>query len=235
VALVAGAGGIGAAIARGLADAGHPVAATDVDGSALTGLAVDLVVAGDATDPADVERVVADVESGLGPVGVLVNALGAYGPRRRFLDSEPDAWWRVLEVNVRGPALFTRRVVPGMVERGAGHVIHLGSRAATWDDPGGSSVAYSTSKAALRRFTTALAAELAGTGVVVVELSPGFVRTGLTADRPGIEDLPDGAFVAPGRAAAHVVALASGRYDGLHGRFVHVEDDLDRLLTESAA
>jgi NAD(P)-dependent dehydrogenase (short-subunit alcohol dehydrogenase family) len=235
VALVAGTGGLGAEIATRLAAVGHPVAATDVDPSALDGLAADLVAGGDATDPDDVDRVVAEVESALGPVGVLVNALGTYGPRRSFLDTDPGAWWRVVEVNVRGPALLTRRVVPGMVERGGGHVVHLGSRAATWDDPGGSSVAYSTSKAALRRFTTALAAEVAGTGVVVVELSPGFVRTGLTADRPGIDDLADDAFVPPSRAAAHVAALVSGRYDALHGRFVHVDDDLDRLLTESVA
>jgi NAD(P)-dependent dehydrogenase (short-subunit alcohol dehydrogenase family) len=234
VALVAGAGRIGREIADRLAVDGHVVGLTDVDAAALDGTAAARTAVGDATDPADVDRVVADVEATLGPVEVLVNALGTYGPRRSFVDSEPDAWWRVQEVNVRGPALLTRRVLPGMLARARGHVVNLASRAATWDDPGGSSVAYSTSKAALRRFTSGLAAELAGTGVVVVDLSPGFVRTAMTADRPGIDELPEDAFVPPTRAAAHVAALASGRYDALHGRFVHVEDDLDQLVAELA-
>ena len=69
-------------------------------------------------------------------------------------DSDPDSWWLVLATTLRGPALLCRRLVPGMVARGRGHVVNVNSRAAVWDDPGQSSVAYSVSKAGLARFAT---------------------------------------------------------------------------------
>ncbi len=234
-ALVTGAGGtLGAAIATHLAAAGHPVGLTDVDADALerTRAAVAgpaVAVVADAGQPDDVDRAVRAVADGLGPVGVLVNAHGVYGPRVPFVAADGDAWWRVLEVNLRGPALFMARVLPAMVQAGEGHVVNLSSRAATWDDPGASSVAYSTSKAALTRLTGAVATELAGTGVVVVGLSPGMVRSGMTADRPDIATLPDDVFFPPARTAEMVVALVSGGHDDLHGRFVHVRDELDDL------
>ncbi len=234
-ALVTGAGGgIGREVAIRLAALGHPVAVTDVDRERLATTAERirgvLSVAADATDPGAVTDVVTRVERELGPIGVLVNALGVYGPRRPFEESDPDEWWRVVETNVRGPALYLRAVLTGMRRRGRGHVINLNSRAATWDDPGGSSAAYSTSKAALARLTGAVAAELDGSGVVVVDLSPGLVRTNMTLRRPDLDDLPDDAFLPPTRAVDHVEALVSGRYDALHGHFVHARDDLDVLV-----
>ncbi len=126
--------------------------------------------------------------------------------------------------------LCTRATLPGMVARGRGHIVNINSRAATWDDPGQSSVAYSVSKAALARFTSAVAAEVRGSGVVVVDLSPGMVRTGMTASRADLAALPEQAFLPASAAADKVVALASGRYDVLHGRFVHARDDLDELV-----
>jgi NAD(P)-dependent dehydrogenase (short-subunit alcohol dehydrogenase family) len=210
-ALVTGAGGgIGAAVADHLEAAGVDVVRSDV---VLDGV--------DVRRPDDVEALCA----GAGDVDVLVNAAGTYGERVPFTASDPEAWWSVLETNLRGPALLCRRLVPGMVERGRGVVVNVASRAAVWDDPGASSVAYSTSKAALVRFTEALAAEVAGTGVLVVSLSPGFVRTGMTASRPGIDRMPDDAFLPASAIAERVVALAAGGHDALHGRFVHVLDD----------
>ena len=237
---------MGGAVATALAAAGHPVGLTDLDPEALDRTRSSVVgpsvaVAADATQPDEVDRAVATVVDGLGPVGVLVNALGVFGPRGRFLDvaADAEAWWRVLEVNLRGPALFLRAVLPAMVDRGAGHVVNISSRAATWDDPRSSSVAYASSKAALTRLTGAVAAELAGTGVVVVALSPGLVRSGMTAGRPDLDAVPAEAFSPPSLAADLVVALVSGRHDGLHGRFVHAVDDLDeledRLATDPAA
>jgi NAD(P)-dependent dehydrogenase (short-subunit alcohol dehydrogenase family) len=162
-------------------------------------------------------------------VDLLVNAAGIYGDRGPFVDAEPEGWWEVLETNLRGPALLCRRLVPGMVGRRRGTVVNVVSRAAVWDDPGQSSVAYSTSKAALVRFTAALAGELEGSGVLVVGLSPGFVRTGMTSSRPDIDRIPDSAFLPASAAADVVVALAGGGYDALHGRFVHAGDDLAAL------
>jgi len=222
-ALVTGAAGtIGGAIARRLASDGVRVVRTDLEGD-------DLTVAGDLTRPADVERICAVAEAAVGPVDALVQAAGTYGERRTFVDGDPDAWWRVLEVNVRGPALLCRRLISGMVARGGGYVVHLNSKAAVWDDPAHSSTAYATSKAALARFSAALAHELEGTGVTVVDVSPGLVRSGMTSSRPDIDRIPAAWFLPPEAAADHVSAILRGGYAPLHGHLVHAADDLDGL------
>lgn len=236
IAVVTGAGGgVGRAIAAALAQTGRRLGLVDhhphrlhATAEALSGSNPPSVVVADITDPADVASAF-DTFAAIGPVDLLVNAAGIYGERVRFADAEPSSWWAVVETNLRGPVLCTRAVLPGMVARGRGHILNINSRAATWDDPGQSSVAYSTSKAALARFTSAVAAETAGTGVVVVDLSPGMVRTGMTASREDLAALPDDAFMSLSAVAASVLALASGRYDSLSGRFVHAKDDLDHL------
>ena len=245
VALVTGAGGgIGRAIARALALAGHPVALVERDADALAAVVTDVEsVAGvpvvgvqaDVRFPAEVAAACARATATLGPVEILVGAAGVYGPRVAFVDSDPDEWWQVVETNVRGAALFARAVLPSMLEHRCGHIVNVGSRAAFWDDPGQSSVAYSTSKAALARFTGALAVEVAGTGVFVFDLGPGLVRTNMTATRPDRAVLPDDAFVPAAVVADAVVALVSGRYPELHGRFVHATDDLDELVVRVGA
>lgn len=185
---------------------------------------------GDVSVPADVDAVCTLVEAELGPIDVLVNAAGTYGQRVPFTSSDPEEWWRVLETNLRGPALLCRRLVPGMVARRRGHVVNVNSRAAAWDDPGQSSVAYSTSKAGLARLTSALAAEVEGTGVVVIDVSPGMVRTGMTATRPDLDRLPEASFLPASAIAERIVAIVDGRYDALSGHFLHARDDWDDLL-----
>ena len=223
-ALVTGAaGGIGGAIADRLEASGHAVARTDVVGTGLT-------VAGDVTLRADVDRICDEAESTLGGVDVLVNAAGIYGERTSFVSSDPDRWWTVLETNLRGPALLCRRLVPPMIDRGVGWIVNVNSKAAVWNDPGQSSVAYSTSKAGLVRFTEALAAEVRGTGVTVLDLSPGMVRTGMLATRPDHDAIPDEWFLPADVVASRVVQLLRGGYEDLHGHFVHATDDLDELL-----
>ena len=234
-ALVTGAAGtVGAAIAVGLSRTGHPVGLTDVDGagleavgSALAGPAVSVVA--DASVPGEAGRVVAEVGDALGPVAVLVNAIGTFGPRTPFVEAEEAAWWRVMEVNVRAPAAFLRATLPAMVAAGRGHVVNLASRTAVWDDPAGPSSAYGTSKAALVRLGQAVAAEVAPTGVVVIALSPGLVRSNMTACRPGYASMGDAEFVTVDRTVDHVLALVSGAPDHRHGHLVHALDDLDAL------
>jgi NAD(P)-dependent dehydrogenase (short-subunit alcohol dehydrogenase family) len=234
-ALVTGAAGtVGAAVAAGLSGAGYPLGLTDIDEagleavrSAVPGPAVAVVA--DATAPGEAARVVAEVGEGLGPVGVLVNAIGTFGPRSAFVEADEVAWWRVMEVNVRAPAAFLRAALPAMVAAGRGHVVNLASRTAVWDDPAGPSSGYATSKAALVRMGQAVAAEVAGTGVVVIGLSPGLVRSAMTAGRPGYRSMDDSEFVPVDRSVAHVLALLSGDHDHLHGHLVHALDDLDEL------
>ena len=112
---------MGRAFAQALALAGAAVAVTARSPEQLNetvrliesagGRAVALV--GDVADPEDVQRVVASVQQQLGPVDLLVNNAGMPGPLVPTWQAEPQTWWRTLEVNLRGPFLFTHQVLPG--------------------------------------------------------------------------------------------------------------------------
>ena len=241
VTLVTGAGrGIGRAIAIRLAADGHRLglvarsAAELMETAQLVAAAgtVALPPSGDVTDPADVDRVCGMVEQRWGSIDLLVNNAAYFGRVGQFLATDPRQWWRVLETNLRGPALLDHRVLPGMVRRGRGRIITMSSLAAGQDDPVTPSSAYSVSKTAALRLDAILARELADTGVHVFSLSPGLVRTRMSELRPDIDDIPPRSFVAAEVVAEQVAALASGRYDLLHGRFLHARDDLDALLAD---
>jgi NAD(P)-dependent dehydrogenase (short-subunit alcohol dehydrogenase family) len=131
-----------------------------------------------------------------------------------FWESDRDDVWRVLENNLRGPLLLTRALLPPMVQRGHGHVVNVTSRgrAATRT---GTYTGYLLSKRALSVFTESLANPLAGTGVVVVDLLPGLVRTVMTLSRPTWDDVTE--WDAAAASAQVVVDVAKGRYDDRSG------------------
>ena len=226
LALVTGGGrGIGANIARKLADDGWDVvvaARTTEQVEAVANETGGHAVALDVTDRQAVERVVADAE----PIDLLVANAGVANQGSPTWEMEPDDWWRVFEVNVLGVHLCCRAVIPGMLERGSGRIVITGSGAAYLPPGSGGRTAYPASKAAVCRYGETLAAELAGQ-IPVFFFSPGLVRTELTSWAP--DDLP---WTPPELAPQLVAALATGRYDDLAGRYLHAEhDDLDDLLS----
>ena len=227
VALVTGGGrGIGRRIAEALAADGWRVAVSARTGEqvAETAQAIGgLAVTADVSRREDVEAMVKRVESELGPIDLLVANAGIAGGHG--WDSDPDEWWRVFEVNVLGPFLTARAVVPGMIERGSGRIVITGSGASYL--PGSENTAYSASKAAVGRFGETLAMQLEPHGIPVFVISPGLVQTDMTADV-----FPDDApWTPPELAPRLVVALASGRADALSGRYIHAEhDDVDDLV-----
>lgn len=119
-------------------------------------------------------------------------------------------------------------VVPRMVARGRGRVIHVGSLIGVRSEPGSS--AYACSKASLLRLSEVLAADLEGTGVVSIAMSPGLDITRMTEPMKRHFDLPDDAWSDIGRSADLMVRLAAGDGDPLAGMLVHAEDDLDALV-----
>src|ERR671936_3216106 len=188
VALVTGGGrGIGANIARELAAAGMHVAVSGRTAEQVEAVASEIggqPLAGDVSNRHDVDRWFKEIER----IDLLVNNAGIGGPTSSFLDEQPDAWWHVFEVNVRGAFLCCRSAVPRMLSAGRGRIVNVASGSAYLPTTGMASTAYGPSKAALHRFSELLAAQLAPQNVFVFSISPGLVRTAMTAHYP--DDLP---------------------------------------------
>jgi 3-oxoacyl-[acyl-carrier protein] reductase len=200
-------------------------------------------VTADVRERAAVEHAVARVEADLGAISVLVNNAGTLDAVGPFWDTDPDLWWRDMEVHVRGTLLCTRAVLPRMIANGSGCIINVLGLLGQTGQPYVS--AYACAKASLFRFTECLDAELIDHEIKVFSISPGSVRTQMTD--PFVEDpsarrwVPDFAEIpapewrSPDEGAQLVVRLASGGADVLSGRFIHVSDDLDALLASADA
>ena len=232
VALVTGGGrGIGASIARELAAAGMRVAVSARSADQVEDVAREiggLAVTADVSNADDVRAMVDRVESELGPVDLLVNNAGVSGDAGGPTP-DPDAWWQVFEINVFGAFLVTDAVLPGMLERGSGRIVNMGS-GASYLPGGGMNTAYGASKAALGRYTELLAGQVRDQGVYVFLMSPGLVQTEMTSSFP--EDAP---WTPPELAPRLVRAFASGKLDTLAGRYIHAEHDQDLDALERRA
>lgn len=202
VALVTGAAqGIGLGIATSLAEAGFRVAVADLNLPAAELAAKSLAEAGgtaiaveiDVTSAASVAAAVGAVEAGLGPVEVVVNNAG-FDEFMSFVDTTEEFWDRILEVNFKGALRVIKAVVPGMIERGFGRVINIGSDAGRV----GSSLeaVYSGSKGGIIAFTKTLAREVAASGITANTICPG------PTDTPALRRFAEGA----GGDAAKVIA-----------------------------
>lgn len=241
VGMVTGGGrGIGAAIAKALSREGmavgivarteSQVAETVAEIEAAGGRATGVI--GDIASPADVKGAVSHLVAALGPIDLLVNNAGrgptTIGP---LWECDTEDWWAVLSVNLLGPVLTCRAVLPAMVSRGSGRVVNIGSL--TGARPWGVGSSYAVSKAALMRLTDSLAESLEGTDVHVFEVNPGLVRTALVESQKELfSEVPDSAFSSPEVAAGAVVRIASGELDPLHGRVLTAGDHFEDMLAQ---
>ena len=211
--LVTGASaGIGAAMARDLGARGARVLLVARRADALAAVARDVTSAGGRADVIAADLAGAAGAAGLAerlaePVDVLINNAG-YGIQGAFLDASVDDAEGQVELNVTALTSLTRRLLPGMVERGRGGVLNVASVAAFMPAP--HFAVYAATKAYVRSLSEALHHEVRGTGVAVTCLCPGPVETEF-ADRAGMNDaFFDGAMSAEAVAKVGLDALARG-------------------------
>jgi NAD(P)-dependent dehydrogenase (short-subunit alcohol dehydrogenase family) len=182
-AIITGAGsarGIGRATAHALAAAGWNIAILDIDEAAAKDAATEIAerhsvhaigVACDVTDETSVDHALEALAASVPPVGALVNNAGITSPTP-FLQVTGEEWDRIFAVNVRGAYNITRRIMPGMAERGFGRVVFLSSVSAERGGGVFGGVAYSAAKAAQLGFARALAREAGPHGITVNSVAP---------------------------------------------------------------
>jgi NADP-dependent 3-hydroxy acid dehydrogenase YdfG len=129
----------------------------------------------DVRDRKAVEQVIGALPTEWAAIDILVNNAGLSRGLEKLYQGSIDDWEEILDTNVKGLLYVTRAVVPGMVERGRGHVINLGSTAGEMTYPGGA--VYCASKAAERSINDGLRQDLLGTPIRVTTVDPGMVET----------------------------------------------------------
>jgi 3-oxoacyl-[acyl-carrier protein] reductase len=188
VALVTGGSrGIGLAIARELASAGARVAVVARDGGRAQGAAAELPGEGhrgyacDVADPEQCNALVKQVEADFGSLDVLVNNAGVTRDNLLMRIKDED-WDAVLDTNLRGAFNLMRAASRGMMKRRSGRIVNISSVVGVTGNAGQAN--YAASKAGLIGMTKSVAKELAGRGVLVNAVAPGYIETDMTAELP---------------------------------------------------
>jgi NAD(P)-dependent dehydrogenase (short-subunit alcohol dehydrogenase family) len=177
--------GIGRAITLTLAERGHKIVAFGLEMPGIPGVAADTlaslradlavnghdaeVLEADVTRAADVIRVVETTLKRFGRIDALVNN-AAIGPLGTVLDTSEEAWDRIVAVNLRGPFLCAKAVLPHMIAQGGGSIVNIGSGAG-WGKP--NMAAYSASKGGLHALSSAMAYDFFRDNIRVNTVIPG--------------------------------------------------------------
>lgn len=246
LALVTGGGrGIGAAVARALAQAGASVVVSARSGDEIESVAGELredghrawAVQCDVTDPDSVDELARATRARAGEPDILVNNAGSAGSalvQRTSLEE----WTRLMAVNATGPFLCVRAFLPAMLERGWGRIVTVASVVGL--EGGRYIAAYAASKHAVLGLTRSVAAEVAAKGVTANAVCPGYVDTPMTdetvarvVERTGrserealdaiLDRTPQGRLITPAEVARSVVFLCDEEARGINGQAIVID------------
>ncbi len=221
--------GLGQYLARALARAGADLVLTSRDRVATEPFAQEIQALGrktfavslDVTDEGSIRSAVAEAEAAFGPIDILVNNAGM-NIRKPALDVTWDDWNRVLDTNLRGSFFVAQAVARGMVERGYGRIVNIGSVTCVAGYAG--LAAYGASRGGIRQLTMSLADDWGTHGITVNCLAPGWFRTEqnkvMYEDRDWVEYLVD-----------RIPVKRPGRPDDLDGAVVFLASESSRYVT----
>jgi NAD(P)-dependent dehydrogenase (short-subunit alcohol dehydrogenase family) len=234
--VVGGGGGIGGAIAHALADFGARIAIADLSMEAArtiaescqrgTGATIARTI--DVTSADAVNATVAEIEAELGTIDILVNSAGI-NIRKDVIDYTPDDWFRIINTNLSGVFFVTQAAARGMLQRGYGRVITIGSVSSLLGHP--QHAPYAATKGGVAIMTKAMATEWATKGVTVNAIGPAYTVTGLIselmADRNKykelVDSIPMGRLGRPEDIVAAAIYLASDGASFVTGQTLFVD------------
>ncbi len=243
VAIVTGAGrGIGRATALALAEAGAAVVLAARSEAEITSVTDEikenggksLAIPTDVSDMAQVDHLLVLTLRAFGGIDILVNNAAVVRPLGKVWETSPVAWQTLIAINVVGPYLCARAVLPHMLDKGRGHIINISSGAAESNLEG--AAAYNASKAALERFSGTLAVEVENSDIVVTVFRPGIVDTAMqksmrkTPDRvfPRVADwqawYDQGQLRPSSEPAQAILWLASHYANNANGQLFSIDD-----------
>lgn len=216
VLIAGGSGALGRTVTPACVKAGAQVMTVDHNppGSQSTDWRV---LKADVTDEADVQRLVSEVIKTHGRIDILINLVGGFA-MGRVEDTDAALWQRMLTLNVTAAFLLSKTVLPHMVERGAGRILHVAAWAAVEPFPG--AAAYIVAKSSLLALIRVLALELKGSGVTVNGVLPNTIDT--PANRASMPEVDPSTWTKPESIANTLLFLASEEASQISGAAIPV-------------
>ena len=250
--ITGGTSGIGLAIGHRFAQAGARLAVVGSSSAEKAGRAADSLKAhgtaaqsyvADVRRAADVELLIRNVESDMGPIDIVINSAGVWFPTP--LGQTPaQKIDDMIDINLKGSIWVVAAVAPGMIKRRSGRIVNIASVAAFVPTP--NTNVYVATKAAIIAFTRAAAVDLAGYDVAVNCISPGMTETPMTEaylNLPEFADrrewfrktTPSNRPILPAREIAEVALfLCDGRVNGIHGATIAIDEGRSAGLVSRA-
>ena len=212
--ITGGAGALGQTVVRAFVSAGASVILGDLNPVQLPGVTA---LKADFTDHTQVRGLVNEVIQSSGRLDALVNLIGGFATGR-VVDTDVSLWQRMLAMNLTSAFLLSQAVLPSMLERRQGRIVHVAAQAALEPFPG--AAAYIVSKAGLVALIRTLSKELNGSGVTVNGVLPSTIDT--PVNRKAMPEADPSKWVRPESIARTLVFLASDDANQINGALIPI-------------